>query len=344
MKRIYRAPVIVLGLLLAPGASLRLHAQEPVPPVPPAPAIAPTPAVTTTVVPTEVRKRVEEALVSALKDAEASTAAALQTMFVGGSGAIKVRVDVDLKDVPVRDALKRVLDQSRQKYIIQDDVPNEQKVRLDAKSVQLNTVLDVITQTAGVGWRQELQEKKDEDKNKTGKREYETVIRVGKNIKSNNVFSMHNILRVTPDAASRSYIYPFWTSEQRSTFTCPHCKGQATVLRRNQQPRCTTCQRPFQAGWDFCPNDGAKRPATPGAWKFCPICGKEVSSEEAEKNTTTLFDPSVYEHQFLGFTSASRVRESVHGKVKASAAAAAVRAGRVRERVQGRIVETPPAQ
>jgi hypothetical protein len=74
--------------------------------------------------------------------------------------------------------------------------------------------------------------------------------------------------------------YVWSMQEQRSMFRCPHCKGQATVLRKQEQPKCEKCARPFQSGWQFCPADGAKRPAAVGEWKFCPFCSKKVDGEK----------------------------------------------------------------
>jgi hypothetical protein len=45
------------------------------------------------------------------------------------------------------------------------------------------------------------------------------------------------------------------------------------------QPKCTKCQQTFQANWEFCPNDGTKRPQDQSAWKFCPFCSKPVAAE-----------------------------------------------------------------
>ena len=69
-------------------------------------------------------------------------------------------------------------------------------------------------------------------------------------------------------------------SEIRSTFTCPHCKQQVTVVHQRQAPECDTCGRAFHDDWQFCPFDGAKRPASAGIdWQFCPLCGKSVKEE-----------------------------------------------------------------
>jgi len=71
-------------------------------------------------------------------------------------------------------------------------------------------------------------------------------------------------------------LYNLTSSEERSTFTCPHCKQQVTVIKKHVAPKCPTCGRTFQDDWKFCPVDGTKRPDDPGEWKFCPHCGKAV--------------------------------------------------------------------
>ena len=51
-------------------------------------------------------------------------------------------------------------------------------------------------------------------------------------------------------------------SGQRSTFTCPHCKGQVTILRQKKPAQCSKCGRSFEGDWQYCPFDGTKRPAS----------------------------------------------------------------------------------
>ena len=69
-------------------------------------------------------------------------------------------------------------------------------------------------------------------------------------------------------------------TEVRSTFTCPHCKQQVTVIHQHQAPKCDTCGRVFHDDWQFCPFDGAKRPANASSdWQFCPICGKSIKPD-----------------------------------------------------------------
>jgi hypothetical protein len=199
------------------------------------------------------------------------------------------RLNLDLRDVPVTEALKQVAENAKVGLKVDDDVPKEAKITLKANNIRLTTALELITQSAGINWTREITDGK-------------TTIRVGKTVRPgfiiwrNNMpgrgaFTLPNIdiahidpkIRIEGDLAR---IYSMTEMmETRSTFNCPHCKKQATVLRRNQQPRCTTCSRPFQSGWQVCPFDGTKRPAAQGEWKYCPFCGKAVKMDEkAEKN------------------------------------------------------------
>ena len=77
-------------------------------------------------------------------------------------------------------------------------------------------------------------------------------------------------------ALPRFYQYNFSTAEERSTFTCPHCKEQVTIIKKHTAPKCPTCGRVFMDDWKFCPFDGTKRPAETTGWNFCPHCGKAI--------------------------------------------------------------------
>ncbi len=90
---------------------------------------------------------------------------------------------------------------------------------------------------------------------------------------------LRNFLAVLGDG-SKPYVYNLTTSEERATFTCPHCHEQVTIIKKHVAPKCPTCGRTFQDDWKFCPVDGTKRPEDSGSWKFCPHCGKPVSWEE----------------------------------------------------------------
>lgn len=207
---------------------------------------------------------------------------ALNMLSMGDMPDVKVNLDLD--NAPVKDALKQVFDQAKQEYALDKDVSDDARISIRAKNVKFATALDLITQTAGVRWGRE-------------KRDSKTLFRVGKSVRSDNTIAwagLDTFLKPHLEALPRigsfyekegniPFIsYALATSEERSTFTCPHCKGQTTALRQRQQPKCPKCSRTFQSGWQFCPIDGAKRPPAPGGWKFCPLCGKAVEMEKQE--------------------------------------------------------------
>ena len=181
---------------------------------------------------------------------------------------------------------------------IDEDVPKDARVTLEATNVRLGTVLDLICQAGGVNWRAEMKDEKS------------VVYHVGKTVQPRGAvtFTLADTmklpngttfqplspdklkeLRITPDGTAFLNGYSSAFGERRSTFTCPHCKGQATVIRKVTAPECPKCGRAFRADWQFCPFDGAKRPATAASdWKYCPICGKRVEMEKSDAGDLDL--------------------------------------------------------
>ncbi len=88
------------------------------------------------------------------------------------------------------------------------------------------------------------------------------------------------IFKNADDRFSNALTYSLSTQETRSTFTCPHCQKQLTIVSQKQSIKCPDCKRDFLSDWKFCPFDGAKRPASGIEWGFCPICGKNLPHKE----------------------------------------------------------------
>ncbi len=88
------------------------------------------------------------------------------------------------------------------------------------------------------------------------------------------------IFKNSNDRFSNAFTYHLSTQETRSTFTCPHCQKQLTIVSQKQNLKCPDCKRDFLSDWKFCPFDGAKRPASGIEWGFCPICGKDLPHKE----------------------------------------------------------------
>jgi DNA-directed RNA polymerase subunit RPC12/RpoP len=197
------------------------------------------------------------------------------------------RVDLDLDNVPLRDALKALFDQAKQEFVVEKDVPEDSKITLRVKNVAFATALNAILDQAGVHSYQSVEMQAKDKTPKTtfhitkGKvaRNYVSRLLNGAHAFTWSPSNLHDFTLGAPTALpSNPLIYGYSATEQRSTFTCPHCKRQVTVLRQKQTPKCPQCGRTFQSDWKFCPFDGAKRPADNAAeWQFCPYCGKRVS-------------------------------------------------------------------
>jgi len=194
-------------------------------------------------------------------------------------------VDLEIENLPIREALERVLAAAsldvKHDALVDGDVPGDARVTLRAEGVRLSTALDLLADAAGGGWTVE---------SRNGKR----AVRIGRSVRRSNLalfgstlrtdWTRHNALgslTLVEPPTGAGYMLGVFTQDRRSTFTCPHCKGKATVIRRTAPARCPRCSRTLQDDWQFCPADGTKRPVPAGAWKYCPLCGKRVEADAA---------------------------------------------------------------
>jgi hypothetical protein len=208
----------------------------------------------------------------------------------------EARVDLNLEDVPLREALSQIFTQAKQGYRVEEDVPADARVTVRVKGVRLSTAIDLVLPPSGVAMSLQIKDGKPFYRFYKGERAalplglaYLPSLLGGLDLKPGGSFSqsipqLEAFLKAHPDLDLSSLIpYRLNLQEQRSTFHCPNCKGQSTVIRRADQPKCEKCSRTFLPDWQFCPADGAKRPASAGEWRYCPFCGKRV---EAEKNAS----------------------------------------------------------
>ena len=213
-----------------------------------------------------------------------------------------MRVSVDLRDVTVREAARRLSNQIKRPITVDADVADTARVSVRADNVPLATVLDLVSQAAGARWASELVREGSgsgsaASSGGTGGNassnpvRFQTRYRIGKSVPLVNVPGTPRVTLRPPGAGNSNdpavhlysdllrdgILYSTTRREQRATFTCPHCKRQATVVRRVETPKCPKCERTFQSSWQFCPNDGTKRPASQSAWQYCPFCSRRVS-------------------------------------------------------------------
>lgn len=216
------------------------------------------------------------------------------------------RVDVDLRRLSVEDALRKVFQTAQVEYELDADLPEETCISLQATNVRLATVVELLTQAAGVKWTMEMRRGADGKSLKTtyhiGKVSHDVLknpmdvsVYTGNtppvpsewpgwsgrpepafppNVPDTASFNVPGVGFNSPSGGGRTYIagpgtrYLSVTIEERATFICPHCKGHIVVLRPRTQPR-TNGEGPRQS---------TKRAAA--EWKFCPLCGKPLEFEK----------------------------------------------------------------
>ncbi len=291
------AATVFLTLTAAPAG----HAQQPAPPVPAAAPTAPA------VVPVRPAAPLTETQTERITRATAQLTAANELRRLGGlfsMGDAATIVHLDLKpDATVREAARQLAEQTKREIVVDADVPESARADISSARLLFGHALDILSQAAGARWGREIKEGK-------------TVYRIGKNIPAPAV-PMFRFSGTTPATVFRSdvptvfrsdvpvelrldsfrgqngFVYTYPKREERSTFTCPHCKRQATVIRKVETPKCPKCERVFQPSWQFCPYDGTRRPAGETTWKACPFCGKQVSRADTNEPRKTPSAPAI---------------------------------------------------
>ena len=230
------------------------------------------------------------------------------------SAQSNVRVNLNLRNAPLKEAIKQLTEQTKQEFVLENDAPADARVTVVAKNIRLTTALDMVTDATGLNWNLQTALKPETRAARVafhiGKKAAQFSFRKYNLMPLNDTFFQKenksyrwnvpdigqehghqteliqrkpldlNITYSTNNASGNTLFGTRDVTEVRSTFTCPHCKQQVTVLHQHQAPKCETCGRVFHDDWQFCPFDGAKRPADAGGdWQFCPICGKSVKVE-----------------------------------------------------------------
>jgi hypothetical protein len=73
---------------------------------------------------------------------------------------LEVQVDPDLKQIPLREALRRLFTQAKQEYVLELNVALERRITLQGKGMLLSEALDQLVHQAGGGWMQEIRNQK----------------------------------------------------------------------------------------------------------------------------------------------------------------------------------------
>jgi hypothetical protein len=210
--------------------------------------------------------------------------------YLANAEGQNIKVNLDVKDATPREALKHVFDQTKLKHQVDEDVPDEPRLTLSVKGVRLPTAAALIAEAAGVNYAVERRLSLSGKGNPTvnvplAVQDAQVVYRFGKKVPVSGRMlfgsggGVPTMAEIFHDGGAFSVLTR--TREERSTFNCPHCKGQTTMVRVKQKASCPKCSRLMQDDWQFCPADGTKRPAAPNEWRYCPICGKNVPAEKS---------------------------------------------------------------
>lgn len=174
-----------------------------------------------------------------------------------------VRVKLDARNIEVRDALKKVLEQAKLAFVMDDDVPEKLKRSFTFENVPIATALDVICRSADIGWFPEMRP------------DSSPVIHIGKKYSPVYRIIGPSAGAPGPGAAAGPGQSPFMTPpvpfgmppmERRAIFTCPYCKSQHTVVLKEDSERNKARGQ----------SQSQTRSEESKQWKFCPSCGKKV--------------------------------------------------------------------
>ncbi len=320
---------VSISLLLWGVPQVTAQSPGPAAPAPPS-APAPPPTVVT------VDKIVSDALSVAGSFAPGVSRNTLILNSRVTNGLSEKRQDIDLVDVPLKEALKQILEASKTTYVIDDDVPNERKVSIKLANAPLTAILDALTLSNKIGWRTEFIHSKTTHSTQSTRDaklsapylapvndiKFETRIHVGKTVAALPGAYQFRTLDIAgpPPARLKGFsvssgmaqapqmrIYR-WQSQKR-TFTCPRCHNSISIVQQPEEVKCSKCHRDFEDNWQVCPFDGTKRPERKDAWRYCPICGKSIKMETSWSEPAPYPDysglafPSAFENRTFSFPS-----------------------------------------
>lgn len=204
-------------------------------------------------------------------------------------GGQEPRVNLDIDNLPIRDAIKHVSKLTKLDFKIDDEIAKDIRVTLKAPNVRLSSALDMITDAGGIYWSRDLIVGADEPGPKPLYHIRKTPAASSMAIISSDNKGKPQVLGgfgkgsvfFHPDTgSSQQWVTNVLLPETRSKIVCPHCKGKVVAYRPKVSDRCETCHKKLPEGAKYCPADRTPRPAPPKPWKYCPLCGKPVDYED----------------------------------------------------------------
>ena len=73
----------------------------------------------------------------------------------------KVRVNLNLKNAPLKEAIKQLTEQTKLEFVLESDAPADARVTIVAKNIRLNTALDMLADATDLNWNQQSVNKVD---------------------------------------------------------------------------------------------------------------------------------------------------------------------------------------
>lgn len=198
------------------------------------------------------------------------------------------KISLDIENKPVKEALEDVLKSAKREFSIEGELA-EARVTLKLKDVRLSSVLDTLTDAAGVSWVHEV--RNNTERIRISKQAGRSLWTVASPFGGTGVPAPPGVSTFVSGAP---FLYSMQTAVTRVNFSCPHCKNHVSYTRREEPVKCAKCSRELQPKWMFCPVDGAKRPESGNEWQYCPVCGKRVQISKSATTTESgpaRFDP-----------------------------------------------------
>lgn len=179
------------------------------------------------------------------------------------------RIDVDVDDACALTALHDVFKHAGLKCGFDEGLPEDRRITLHAKAVRLATVVDLITQSAGIGWRFDARRDRSTGKMDTFYHIVREPLPAFPDFRamspmppgafvSPTVPNVSSVVMANPSTSGMTFTIR--STEERSSFRCPHCKRRVVTVRSVNSP----------------------------PWRFCPICGRRLELDEPTETADVL--------------------------------------------------------
>ncbi len=186
-----------------------------------------------------------------------------------------IRIDLDLNNVPVGTRRSACSSRPSRSSSWTRTCPRTPASRRAPTTCRLGTALDLITQSAGVRWAGRF---------KTAKRFTGSESPSRRRSLSGRARAGASALDLDGLRNAGPLVYRFRRKRAAVHLHLPPLQGSGDGAAA--EPAAPVLRMPARVPERLAvlPHDGAKRPAVSGTWKFCPICGKAVSTGNVKQS------------------------------------------------------------